>query len=346
MENKESRSSLNIITIIIQWWKTLLIVGVVAAIVSAGVSMLITPKYKSSVIMMPTASNAVSQMILVANNYNEFLDATQFGDDMKIDQMLQILNSREIKDHLIAKFNLRAHYGIDSTKKHWKTKLYEQVKNSCSFSRTDFMGIQVSVLDIDPQLAADMANEIADYYDILKRKIIKQRSEEAFVILQDEMDKYDELTAELADSLSTIMSYGIYDYESQSEGLIAQYAKDVANGNTAGVKRIKEELSVLEKWGPVYLAIRDRIFFLKRGQMTLQQQYQNMRVDADYNLSQKFVVEYAVPSDKKAYPKRSIIVIMSTFCSLSLALLLIVGKESFRRVYSSMRKNPSKNIPF
>ena len=177
MENQESRNSLNIIVIIIQWWKTLLVIGFVAAVASAGISLLITPKFKSSVIMMPTASNAVSQMIMTAHNQNEFLDATQFGDDVKIDQMLQILNSREMKAHLIEKFNLIVHYDIDTTKKYWKTKLYEQVKDKCQYSRTDFMGVQISVLDEDPQFAADMANDIADYYDTLKRRVIRQRTE-------------------------------------------------------------------------------------------------------------------------------------------------------------------------
>jgi uncharacterized protein involved in exopolysaccharide biosynthesis len=342
MENQESKSILNIVVVFVQWWKTLVIVGVVAALASAGASMLITPKYKSSVIMMATTSNAVSQMIMIANNYNEFLDATQFGDDRKIDQMLQILNSREMKDHLIEKFNLIVHYDIDTAQKYWKTKLYEQVKNGCSFSRTDFMGVQISVMDVDPQFAAEMANEIADYYDVLKRKIIKQRSEEAYVILQDEMNKTEEYIATLVDSLSKIMSYGIYDYESQSERLIQQYAKDVASGNTAAAKRIKDELSVLAKWGPVYMSVRDRILYLKEGQMHLQQKYQSMRVDADYNLPQKFVVEYAVASDKKAYPKRSIIVIMSTFCSLALAFLLILGRENIKRTYAAVRRNSSE----
>ncbi len=339
MENKESKGSLNIIVVFIQWWKTLLVIGIVAALASAGVSMLITPKFKSSVVMMPTSSNAVSQMIMISNNYNEFLDATQFGDDMKIDQMLQILNSREMKAHLIETFNLIVHYDIDTTKKYWKTKLYEQVKDNCRYSRTDFMGVQISVLDVDPQFAADMANEIADYYDILKRRIIQQRSEEAFVILQEEMDKTEECIASLVDSLSKIMSHGVYDYESQSERLIQQYAKEVATGNATAAKRIKEELSILEKWGPIYISVRDRILFLKESQMELQQKYQGMRVDADYNLPQKFVVESAVASDKKAYPKRMTIVILSTFCALAFALLLIIGKESIQRAYSSIRRD-------
>jgi hypothetical protein len=270
------------------------------------------------------------------------LDATQFGDDMKIDQMLQILNSREMKAHLIEKFNLIVHYDIDTAQKYWETQLYAQVKDNCTFSRTDFLGVQVSVMDADPQFAADMANEIADYYDILKRKIIKQRSEEAYLILQDEMNKTEDCISLLVDSLSKIMSYGVYDYESQSERLIQQYAKEVANGNVTGAKRIKDELSILEKWGPIYMSVRDRILFLKESQMHLQQKYQAMRVDADYTLPQKFVVESAVAADKKAYPKRSIIVIMSTLCSLALALLLILGKENISRTYAAIRKNSSE----
>jgi len=335
--DKESENYLNIVVVFVRWWKTLLVVGVIAAVASAGVSMLIRPKFKSSVIMMPPATNAVSQMILIAHNQNEYLDATQFGEDIKIDQMLQILNSREIKTHLIEKFNLIVHYDIDTTKKYWNTNLYKQVKDNCTFSRTDFMGVQISVLDEDPQFAADMANEIADYYDTLKRRIIQQRTEEAFVILQNEMNNLEETVAMLTDSLSVIMSYGVYDYDNQSQRLIQQYAKEIASGNKAAAQRIKDELAILEKWGPAFFSVRERIQYLKEFQMELQQKYQAMSVDANYTMSQKFVVERAVASDKKAYPKRIMIVILSTFGALTLASLLIITKESLKRAYSLMK---------
>ena len=337
MEDRDNKSPLNVVIVLVQWWKTLLIIGIVAAVVSAGVSMLIRPKFKSSVIMIPPASNAVSQMIMIAHNQNEFLDVTQFGEDIKIDQMLQLLNSREIKTHLIEKFNLIVHYDIDTTKKYWKTRLYKQVKDNCTFSRTDFMGVQISVMDEDPQFAADMANEIADYYDTLKQRVIKQRTEEAFVILQDEMNYLEETVALLVDSLSVIMSYGVYDYDNQSQRLVQQYAKEVASGNAAAAKRIKDELAILEKWGPAFFSVRERIQYLKEFQMEFQQKYQAMRVDANYSMSQKFVVEYAVPSDKKAYPKRMVIVILSTFCALSLGVLFVIGKENLKRAYRAVR---------
>jgi uncharacterized protein involved in exopolysaccharide biosynthesis len=340
MENKEEKNThLNIILLMVQWWKVLVAVALSAALLSAGISLLIKPKFQSSVIIMPTASNAISQMIMGLRSSNEDLDATQFGDDIKIDQMLQILNSGDMKKHLIEQFNLLVHYDIDTNTKYWKTKIYNAVKDNCTFSRTRFMGVQISVLDEDPQFAADMANEIADYYDVLKRTIIKQRSQQAFVILQDEMNEAEACIALLVDSLSKIMSYGVYDYESQSERLIQQYAKDVSSGNTAGMNRIKAELQTLEKWAPIYVSVRDRILYLKENQMLLQEQYQNMRVDADYKLPQKFIVEAAVASDKKAYPKRMMIVLLATFCSLALALLLIIAQQSLKQGYASLRKD-------
>ncbi len=329
---------MNTILLLVRNWKTLLIVAIAAAVVSFTFSTphFIKPKYKASVIVFPTSSNAVSQLILAEGNYNEFLDVTQFGNDIHIEQMIQMLQSREIKDHLIEKFGLIRHYDIDTNAKYWKTKLYKYVTGNLSFSRTHNLAVEITVEDVDPQLAADMANEIADYYDTLKRRVIQQRSIEAFHILEDEMKKTDELIMELTDSLSHIMSHGVYDYESQSERLTQQYAVEVAKGNAAGAERIKKELNILEEWGPLYVSVRDRLFYLKEAQEIYQQKYQNTRVDASYTLPQKFVVERAVAPDKKCYPKKMVITLVATLCTLVLAIFLLVCKDSLTEIGSQL----------
>lgn len=288
--------------------------------------------------MFSTSSNAVSQLILAEGNYNEFLDITQFGDDAHIEQMIQILNSREIKEHIIEKFNLIEHYQIDTTKKYWKTKLYKYVKSNVQFSRTDNLAIEITVEDTDPILAANIANEISDYYDILKRQIVQQRSIEAFNILQEEMKLTDEHIMELTDSLSRIMSHGIYDYESQSERLTQQYAIELVKGNAVGVKRIKDELIILEKYGPLYVSVRDRLFYLKEAQKLFQEKYQNARVDASYSLPQKFVVEKAVPADKKSYPQKLLIAIVTTLCVLLFTVFLLIFHEKIKYGFHEIGK--------
>jgi uncharacterized protein involved in exopolysaccharide biosynthesis len=340
MSKKASTSydTSNILLVIVRWWKVLLLVGFAAAVLSAATSFLIKRQYKSTVVMMPTASNAVSQMLMINNNYNEFLDATQFGDDMKIDQMLQILNSRQMKTHLIEKFNLVEHYGIKKSEKYWEDKVYKTVAEKCRFSRTNFLAAEITVYDTDPEWAADIANEIAAYYDTLKRSVIQQRSKESLAVMEDAIAKTEAYIQTLVDSLKVIMSHGVYDYETQSERLMQQYAKEIAAGNTAGVKRIKEQLDILEQWGAASFSLQTKLRYTRMSQVDLQNKYEAMRVDAEYRLPQKFVTEYAVPSYKKAYPNRILIVVVTSLCSLLLALFFIFAKESLHKTYSMVKE--------
>ena len=119
---------------------------------------------------------------------------------------------------------------------------------------------------------------------------------------------------------------------------------EVAKGNTAAVERLKKELMTLEQWGPLYVSVRDRLYHIKEVQEIYQQKYQNARVDASYSLPQKFVVERAQPSDKKCYPKKLVIMIVSTLCVLVFAIFLIVCQDSLknigRQLGKAMKKNP------
>jgi len=339
--NKEASTNYDtshIILVIVRWWKVLLLVGVAAAVLSAAVSFLIKRQYKSTVVMMPTATNAVSQMLMINNNYNEFLDATQFGGDVKIDQMLQILNSRQMKKHLIEKFNLVEHYGIKKNEKYWEDKVYKMVAEKCRFSRTNFLAAEITVYDTDPLWAADIANEIAAYYDTLKRAIIQQRTKESFAVMEDAIAQTEAYIQTLVDSLAVIMSYGVYDYETQSGRFMQQYAKEIAAGNAAGVKRLKEQLEILERWGAASFSLQTKLRHTRMSQVDLQNKYEAMRVDAEYRLPQKFVTEYAVPSYKKAYPNRILIMVVTSLCSLLLALFFIFAKESLKKTYSMMKE--------
>ncbi|MCL2131720.1 MAG: hypothetical protein FWH36_04605 [Lentimicrobiaceae bacterium] len=340
--NKEVSTGYNtfgVMMVVVRYWKMLLLVLVGSAVLSVAASFLVKKQYKSTVVMMPTATNAVSQMFMINNNYNEFLDATQFGDDMKIDQMLQILNSRQMKTHVIEKFNLMEHYGIKETEKYREDKVYKMVADKCRFSRTNYLAAEIIVYDADPQWAADIANEIAAYYDTLKRAIIQQRSKESFAIMEDAIAKTEAYIAALVDSLAVIMSYGVYDYETQSERLTQQYAKEIAAGNTAGIKRIKEQLEILEKWGAASFSLQTKLRYTRMAQVDLQNKYNAMQVDAEYRLPQKFITEYAVPSYKKAYPNRLLIMVITSLCSLLLALFFIFAKESLVKTYKMMKNS-------
>jgi uncharacterized protein involved in exopolysaccharide biosynthesis len=62
----------------------------------------------------------------------------------------------------------------------------------------------------------------------------------------------------------------------------------------------------------------------KRNFADLKQKYIQAKVEAEQQLPQKFVVDSASPSDRKDYPKRSLIVMQSALSAFILGYILLL----------------------
>lgn len=320
----------NFLFFLFKWRKLLIIICVAAAIISAGISLLIKNKYVSTVVIFPTSTNAVSKA-LISSQYGVKEDIMAFGEDEDAEQMLQILNSNEIRQRIIQKFNLLEHYDINPESKYRNTRLYETYNENISFNRTEYMAVEIKVTDKDPQMAADIANEIANLYDTVKNNLQKQRSLEGFKIVEG---AYKELEADIIrkeDSLSILRSKGVQDYESQAERLYEGLAREIGNGNQRAVSQIQERLDTLAKYGSAYVSLRDGLEHDKKQLSDLKGKYEEAKVDAESSLPQKFVVDYAFKAEKKSYPVRWLIVVISTFATLLTSIILIILYENFKK---------------
>lgn len=341
-ENEALRKDLtfentNFLFFLFQWRKVLIIVGIAAAVISAGVSLLIKNKYMSSVVMFPTSTNAVSKA-LISTQYGVKEDIMAFGEEEQAEQMLQILNSNEIRTRIINKFNLLEHYDIDPDSKFKNTRLYETYNENISFSRTEYMAVEIKVVDEDPQMAADIANEIASLYDTVKNDLQKQRSMEGFRIVEGAYKELNEEIARKEDSLSVLRSKGVQDYESQAERLYEGLAREIGSGNTRAIQQIQNKLDTLAKYGSAYVSLRDGLEHDKKQLSDLKAKYEEAKVDAESLIPQKFVVDYAFKAEKKSYPVRWLIVVISTFASLLTSIILIILWENFRKYKQQQRE--------
>lgn len=320
----------NFLFFLFKWRKLLMIITAAAIVVSAGVSLLIKNKYVSTVVMFPSSTNAVSKA-LISSQYGVKEDIMAFGEEEEAEQMLQILNSNEIRQRIIAKFNLLEHYDIDPDSKYKNTRLYQTYNENISFNRTEYMAVEIRVVDKDPQMAADIANEIANLYDTVKINLQKQRSLDGFKIVEG---AYLELQGEIQkkeDSLSVLRSKGVQDYESQAERLYEGLAREIGNGNTRAIQQIQERLDTLAKYGSAYVSLRDGLEHDKKQLSDLKGKYEEAKVDAESSLPQKFVVDYAFKAEKKTYPVRWLIVVISTFATLLTSIIMIILYENFRK---------------
>jgi hypothetical protein len=328
-------NSLNVLYFVYKWRKPLLIVGIAAFIFSCIAALTIQEKYKSTVILFPATTNSISKPLLSENNTKQE-DVLQFGEEEEAEQMLQILNSDEIRTRICEKYKLMEHYKIDPNDKYKRTKLYDEFQGNISFKRTEYMSVKIEVMDADPELASVIANDIAALHDSVKIRIIRERANVALRIVEQE---YRQKMADVdrgVDSMRVLNSYGIYDYESQSEVTSEQYAIALAKNDMRAAKLLEDKLKIIGMYGGAYVSLRENLYMQRKQLNLLKTKYEEAKVDATEVLPQKFVVSMAFPAEKKSYPVRWVIVVVSTFASLLLAIIGILLLENIRQIRSSV----------
>jgi len=303
--------------------KHLAIIGIVVIILSAifSGSYFITPLFESTVILYPTASNSISK-VLLSDNFNNSKDILEFGEIEQTEQMLQILNSNQIRDRIISKYHLLEHYEIKPDSKYKMTNLYDEYDNNFRYRRTEYMAVKITVYDRDAQLAANMANNVAELVDSTINHMQKKIAKKAYRIVQVEYNNLLQEISDKEDSLTVLREFGVHDYESQSEMFNRQLAIEMAKGNKDGIDRLEKKLEILAKYGGPYVSLRDALEHDKKQLSKIKAKYEEAKVDATESLPHTFVINTAYKAEKKTYPIRWLIVVVSTFTSLFLAVIL------------------------
>ncbi|MBO4777731.1 MAG: hypothetical protein J5588_04480 [Bacteroidales bacterium] len=328
MENNErySFNSNDLIYKVFHYKKPLIITTIIGAVAAIVVSFLITPLYRSNVIVYPAPSLSISQELIATKDAAK--KESMYGEDKETEQLLQVLNSDELRAKIIHKYNLWKHYDIDSAHvKYPNDKMLKKYQKRISYKRTEYMAVEISVLDANPDTAALIANDIVTLIDTVMNAMEHKRAKEALQIVEYEYKAKEEQISMFKDSLRRIMEKGIYDYESQSEVVNEAYAQAVASGNTKGAERIKEQLDTLAKYGAAYVSLRDFLEFESEQLSALNQKYKEAKVDAEQILTHYFVVNKATKSDKKAKPKRAVIVVVSTIATFIFTFIVLIFLE-------------------
>jgi uncharacterized protein involved in exopolysaccharide biosynthesis len=303
----------------------LIIISAAAFILSIVVSFQITPRFRSTVTMFPAASVSVSKNLVETNVItSDTKDILTFGEDEEAERLLQILYSDQVRDHVVGKFNLMQHYEIDTAAKFPYTQLINKYKSNVKFRRTEFLSLEIAVMDKDAQMAADIANGIASYIDSVFYNIKYSRAQEAYSIVEKEYNASRASISLMTDSLMKIRSFGINDYESQSEGLNMAYAEALGAGRTEIVKTLQKQMDVMAKYGGIYVELSDRLEWEIERNSMLNAKLSAAKVNLESTMSNVFIVDKATKSERKAAPKRSMIVIITTLSAFALALLLLL----------------------
>ena len=123
-------------------------------------------------------------------------------------------------------------------------------------------------------------------------------------------------------------------YDRQIERLTEAYGKAIAENNDRGAKIIKEELDRLADLSAPFTYYWSLYSTEQHRLREMRTKYIEAKADAELKLSSVFILDKAFKAEKKAYPKKSIIVMVATLSAFFLAIISFLFFESFMKKIS------------
>ena len=289
-------------------WKTMALVAVVSAVIAVVASSptFMPPRYLSRATVYPVNLNS-------------------YSIETRTDQLLQLLQSNSIRDSLIMQFDLATVYDVDTTVNGGYFALYNEFNDRVEINKTNFESVRIEIVDEDPVRARDLVNTMLKQVNLLARRLQREKSNELLVIAERSLvhaqAKLDSVEARL-DTLR--VRDGILDYESQVRELTKGYMRMIQSG--APVSRIEEVQGLMkdmEEKGGEFRQLMELSNFFRANYDRLLTEYERMVNDVTKELTYTNVVVYPEVSDKKVYPVRWLILLLTTVSAVFLSFLLL-----------------------
>jgi capsule polysaccharide export protein KpsE/RkpR len=300
-------NNINLLKIFAKWKWHFLIIAVIAVVLAFIFSspVFLKPKFKSTAILYPS-------------------NIAPYSDESQSEQMLQWLNSQDIKDSVMSRFKLAAHYNIDSSNKYFNSEMLALYDKNVRIAKTQYESIEIAVLDTDPELARDMANAIMEFCN-KKIKIIHRIKYGEVVNATRRMLDLKKIEMDTTENRLRALgvNYNLIDYSNQSLEITKGYLRTVEGGsniNTKDVLRLKKNFE--EKGGELIL-LKDRLGNLTREYSDLMVFYDKALYDAEKDFTFINVITKPQVADKKSYPTRWLIMLYVVAATLVFSLVII-----------------------
>jgi LPS O-antigen subunit length determinant protein (WzzB/FepE family) len=321
MDDSQPTENGNESTLIKQVWSwrvPLISSGLIGAIVSAAASFLIEPEFQSSVVLF-----ALPQQSIGAQFYEEVKreDILEYGETEDAERLLQILNSDRIRRRIIEKYDLWSHYEIERDQPGAKAAMAKVYAGKVGADLTRYGSIRIDVFDTAPEMARDIANDIAQLTDSVANQLRNDRALEAFRYAERSLRQNQREMEEMERRLGDLRKEGVYDYPIQIEGLNEQYATALAEGQKSRANDIMSKMERLAPFANEYNQLTTKLEDAYEQEAVLKKRFDLNKLDSESQLPAAFVVDRASVADKKARPVRWLITVMG---ALSVALASMV----------------------
>ncbi|MEI6765818.1 MAG: Wzz/FepE/Etk N-terminal domain-containing protein [Bacteroidota bacterium] len=298
----EKKESIDSIRFIIRHYRIFLITVLGSAIMAAVVTFFIPKEYLAYAIVFPAASNSLETTV----------DSPMFGYDVEADRLIQVLQSKEMFDSIVKKYNLINYYELDITDESWPDKLREYYSKDVIYKRNISMSVEISAQTKDPELSANIVNSILGNVNSIREKLMKKNLIAAKDFYQKEYNQKNALVDSLVARISA-MRDEVKDPE------ISIISNQTLNMNINSLKTYKNS-TVLEQ------AI-NRYYFELNQLNEIGKKYEKAASAASRPVTEVYVLDKATVSHKKVYPSYTMNIIITACIAFILTWIVLFLAE-------------------
>lgn len=217
----------DLIELIIKWWKQILALTVIAAIVAAVVTFTTSKEYLGTSTAIPAPTYATDKAFVFSQQLQILYPGTGTADDLDM-----ILGSAHNDTPYIAvakSLDLVSYYGVDKNDPEALQKAASILKGKTKVQKSDYSELKVKVWDGNKEKAADMSNELMHQLDGLQQGVITASNkiilesikksytdkQKEFQLLHDSLSKMDitGAAAQLMTARKTALLQQVQEYE-------------------------------------------------------------------------------------------------------------------------------------
>lgn len=300
---------LSAIRTILKWKKHLLILTVASGIIAGVFSVFVMDEwYLSWSTFYPTSQYLSARSAIFSGDPVDY-----FGGKNDVNRVMSIATSNPIIDFVIDSFHIAEHYKIEKTEKFWRTKVRKRFDKNFEVMKTEHDAIQISLFDTDPKLAATIVNTIVKKIDDMNNFLMSETKRKTF-------GSIDQLIGNLQLSVSNY------------NDSLARLGKDF------GIKVSVGADGTVIVDGKDYHAVQTyRTLFSEHANSTRElNNVMNIKGQLDVSMKKNepsiFVLEAAIPAERRERPVRSLVVLVTMLITLFVSVIGVLGIEEIKDI--------------
>lgn len=305
----------HVLRLLKKWKKHILIIPLAAGILTALFSwFFLKDYYLSAATIYPINMGYTDRSIMF--NTEGATDVAYFGTKEDVGRVLSIANSADIKQYIISKYELSKVYEIDTTQKYWRTKVTNAFEGNYKAIKTEQGAIEISILDTDPKRAKEIVDDVILKIDEVNRKSINDNKEKQYELFSKQITEQQAEVEKYADTLGILA-------KKHNIKIHAAGESETVDGNDPVAAQQFKVIYDLQKDAILRLSTSVKI----QGQI---------KTSIEASATSISILEKSYESDRKEKPKRSVIVLLAVFLTLTVSVFGALALEEIKEIRSQL----------